>query len=381
MIEDKFLPVCEPSLLGNEAKYVSDAVSTGWISSSGKYVQAFETSFANYCKVEYAVGVCNGTVAIHLALRALDIGPGDEVIIPSFTMISTAFAICYTGAMPVFVDCLPDTWNMDPDAFRKKITSKTKAVIPVHIMGLMCDMDAISNIASEYGIKVIEDAAEAHGAEYKGKRSGSLSEISCFSFFANKNLSTGEGGMCLTHKPELFDKLRYFKNLCFPLDAAREYIHQDIGFNYRLSNLHAAVGLAQVEKADEYKKMRSHNNMLYRKFLKEVSGIQFQKDSDSIYGHVHWMNSIIVDKTKFGKNRDELMAYLKENQIDSRKLFAGMHRQPSLKKYGCDMSGDYAATDFLSENGLYLPSTSNLKEAQIARVSDTIFNFANIKVS
>ncbi|MDV6236889.1 DegT/DnrJ/EryC1/StrS family aminotransferase [Leptospira ellisii] len=377
MKQDEFIPVCEPLLNGNELKYVSDAVSSGWISSSGKYVQEFENTFASYCRVKYGVGVCNGTVAIHLALQALGIGPGDEVIIPSFTMIATAFAVCYTGAMPVFVDVQPDTWNLDPDLFRKKITKKTKAVIPVHIMGLMCDMDPIIKIASEYEIKIIEDAAEAHGAEYGGRKSGSFSDVSCFSFFANKNLTTGEGGMCLTDDPDIYDRLRYLKNLSFPLGVSREYLHEDIGFNYRLSNLHAAIGLAQVEKADEYVALRKRNNVLYRRNLQTQSGIVFQNDSDPKFKHVHWMNAILVgDERK--KQRDGLMLHLKKNGIDSRKLFTGMHKQPSLKKFGCDVDGVYPVTDSISERGLYLPSSSSLNEDQISRISGLVRDFVSV---
>ncbi|MEQ9362917.1 MAG: DegT/DnrJ/EryC1/StrS family aminotransferase, partial [Leptospirales bacterium] len=191
----EFIPVCEPALLGKELEYVSEAVRTGWISSSGKYVGEFERSFAEYCGVKYAVGVCNGTVAIHLALRAAGIGPGDEVIVPDFTMIATAFAVCYTGAKPVFVDVDENTWNLNTQALEAKITDRTRAVIPVHIMGLPCEMDGIQAIADRRGLIVIEDAAEAHGADYAGRKTGGLGKMAAFSFFANKNLTTGEGGM------------------------------------------------------------------------------------------------------------------------------------------------------------------------------------------
>ena len=199
MSEKHFIPVCEPTLLGNELKYVTDAVQTGWISSAGKYVREFEERFADYCGCKYGVAVCNGTVALHLALVAAGIGEGDEVIIPDFTMIATAFAVCYTGAKPVFVDADPETWNIDSSKIEEKITSRTKAIIPVHLFGLMCDMDAIANIAKKHGLMVIEDAAEAHGAEYKGHKSGSVSNLAAFSFFANKNITTGEGGMVVTN--------------------------------------------------------------------------------------------------------------------------------------------------------------------------------------
>ena len=369
-----FIPVCTPLLGGNEIKYVTNAVSTGWISSSGSYVTAFEEAFAKYCGVKYAVAVCNGTVAIHLALSALGIGKGDEVIIPSFTMIATAFAVCYTGATPVFVDADKDTFNIDVTKIEEKITSKTKAIIPVHIFGNMCNMDEIERIAKKHNLFIVEDSAEAHGAEYKGKKSGSFSAIASFSFFANKNLTTGEGGMVVTNNEEYFKKCKYFKNMCFPVDAPRVYLHDDIGFNYRMSNLHAAIGLAQVEKADEYRNMRIKNANLYMRYLSDVPGITFQKDEpDSL--NVHWMNTIVIDPKIYGHNKDELIAHLKANNIDTRLLFQSMSKQKSLKDFGCDCSGTYPVTDWLSDNGFYLPSASSLTEEQIKYICNVIKEF------
>lgn len=369
-----FIPVCTPLLGGNEIKYVTDAVSTGWISSSGSYVTQFEEAFAKYCGVKYAVAVCNGTVAIHLALSALGIGKGDEVIIPSFTMIATAFAVCYTGATPVFVDADKDTFNIDVTKIEEKITSKTKAIIPVHIFGNMCNMDEIERIAKKHNLFIVEDSAEAHGAEYKGKKSGSFSAIASFSFFANKNLTTGEGGMVVTNNEEYFKKCKYFKNMCFPVDAPRVYLHDDIGFNYRMSNLHAAIGLAQVEKADEYRDMRIKNANLYMRYLSDVPGITFQKDEpDSL--NVHWMNTIVIDPKIYGHNKDELIAHLKANNIDTRLLFQSMSKQKSLKDFGCDCSGTYPVTDWLSDNGFYLPSASSLTEEQIKYICNVIKEF------
>jgi perosamine synthetase len=369
---EEFIPVCEPSLLGNEKKYVLDALESGWISSAGKYVSEFESQFAKFCGVEYGVGVCNGTVAIHLALVALGIGKGDEVIIPNFTMIATAFAVCYTGATPVFVDADPNTWNIDVNKIEEKITKKTKAILPVHIMGLTCNMDEINKIASAYNLSVIEDAAEAHGATFKGKKAGSLGDIATFSFFANKNLTTGEGGMVVTENKEIASKLKYYKNLCFPLEGAREYKHDDIGFNYRISNLHSAIGLAQLEKAEEYTNSRIKNFNLYLQYLNGIEGIFTQIWDNSTYKHVHWMNAFYIDPKIFGRNRDELMERLRENGIDSRKLFTGMHAQKSLQKYGCTTDLAFPSTINLSENGFYLPSSSHLKEIQIEKVCDII---------
>lgn len=369
-----FIPVCTPLLGGNEIKYVTDAVSTGWISSSGSYVSKFEEAFSSYCGVKYGVAVCNGTVAIHLALAALGIGKGDEVIIPSFTMIATAFAVCYTGAIPVFVDADKDTWNIDVTKIEEKITSKTKAIIPVHIFGNPCDMTKICELAKKYKLYIIEDAAEAHGAEYDGKKTGSFSDIASFSFFANKNLTTGEGGMVITDNEEYFKNCRYFKNMCFPVDAPRVYSHEDIGFNYRMSNLHAAIGLAQVEKADEYRAMRIKNAKRYMKNLSDCPGIIFQKDQPNGL-NVHWMNTIVINPSEYGHSKDELINHLKDNGIDTRLLFVSMNHQKSLKDYGCDCSGNYPVTDWLTENGFYLPSASNLTEKEIDFICDVIKGF------
>jgi perosamine synthetase len=369
-----FVPVCEPFLNGNEKEYVNDCLTTGWISSAGKYVKSFEDRFAEYCGVNYAVGVCNGTVALHLALVALGIKEGDEVILPNFTMIASSFAICYTGAIPVFVDAESDSWNIDVSKIEEKITSKTKAIMPVSIFGHPCDMDAIWTLAKKYDLKVLEDAAESHGAEYKGKKTGNLADITAFSFFANKNLTTGEGGMVVTNDERLYNLCRYHKNLCFPLNAPRNYTHEDIGFNYRISNIHSAIGLAQVEKADEYRDLRIKNANLYEKYLQAIPGVVLQKTSKDVL-NVHWMNSLVIEPKAYGRTRDELVAELKNNNVDTRLLFVGMHRQPALKKFGCDCLGQYPVTDWLTENGFYLPSGSNLTEEVISGICQIIKAF------
>lgn len=370
-MKEKFIPVCEPTLLGNEKKYLLDAIESGWISSAGQYIDAFEKAYAAYCGVKHGIAVCNGTVALHLALQALEIGEGDEVLIPDFTMIASAFSVCYTGATPVFVDAESETWNMDVQKIEAKITKRTKAIMPVHIYGHPCEMNVISNLAKKYNLKIIEDAAEVHGAEYHEKKCGSLSDIAAFSFFANKIITTGEGGMVLTNDDELAEKCRYYKNLCFPRNKGRVYFHEDIGFNYRMSNLHAAVGLAQLEKIDEYVEMRKKNNSFYQKYLAAVPGIMFQPEKSNAK-NVYWMNGIVVDKSKYGLSRDGLMLKLKEKGVDTRMFFTGMHRQQALIKYGCDCNGEYPVTEWLSMNGLYLPSGSSLQEEDIKFICDMI---------
>lgn len=370
-MSDKFIPVCEPLLSGNERKYVLEALETGWISSAGKYIPAFEEAFAKYCGVKHGIAVSNGTVALHLSLVALGVGRGDEVIVPNFTMIASAFAVCYTGAVPVFVDAEPETWNIDPAKIEEKITEKTKAIMPVHIYGHPCDMDPILSVARRHNLKVLEDAAEVHGAEYRGKKCGSLGDIAAFSFFANKVATAGEGGMVLVDDDELANRCRYHKNLCFPLSGNREYKHHDIGFNYRMSNLHAAVGLAQVERLDYYVESRRRINSLYRKYLGKTPGIIFQPEKEWAK-NVYWMNGIVVNKDEFGMSRDELVVKLRQKGIDTRLFFRGMNEQPSLKKFGCDCDGDYPVTNYLANNGLYLPSGSGLEEESIEYISKII---------
>lgn len=366
-------PVCEPFLTGNELKYATDAIKSGWISSSGKYVTLFEEKFAEYCGALHASTACNGTAALHLALKAADICEGDEVIVPNFTMSATAFAVCYVGAKPVFVDAHPDTWNIDADLIIDKITDMTKALLITSIFGNPCDMKKIQAIAAKNNLVLIEDAAESIGAEYDGKKTGNLADITAFSFYANKNITTGEGGMVVTNDDEMHKNVNYFKNMCFPQEGKRIYIHNDIGFNYRLSNVLSAIGLAQLEKADFYRTCRMKNAAIYEKCLQSVPGIIFQKDTKNAL-NVHWMNSIIIDENLFGHTRDELMDFLEYESIETRLLFTGMHLQPSLKKYlkSEETSDIYPVSDYLTNNGLYLPSSSALKKSGIESICKSI---------
>ena len=373
-MKNEFIPVCAAYMAGNEKKYINDCIDTGWISSAGKYVSEFEKAFAKYSGCKYAVSVSSGTAALHLALAAIGIKKGDEVIIPSFTMIACAFAVCYTGAKPVFIDVDEKTWNIDVSKIEQKITKKTKAIMPVHIFGNPCNMKEIAKIAKKHKLHIVEDCAEAHGAEYNGKKAGSFSSVSAFSFFANKNLTTGEGGMVVTNSKKYYDKCRYLRNMSYSLTKPRTYEHDEIGFNYRMTNLQAAVGLAQTELADKYKAMRIKNNGLYKKFLSQADGIIFQQDEKNAV-NVHWMNAILVDSKKYGRTKDELVGFLKQNGIDTRFLFTGMHKQKCLKKYGCAVKGNYKNTDMLTKGGLYLPSSSNLTEKQIKKICSLILYF------
>lgn len=371
-MQNRLIPVCEPFLNGDEKSFIIDAVDSGWISSAGEYINRFEEGFANYLGVNNAVTVSSGTAALHVALLALGIKTGDEVIIPDFTMIASAFAVVYTGANPVFVDSDISTWNIDPRKIEEKITPRTKAIMAVHIYGHPCEMDEIISIANKYNLAIIEDAAEVHGAKYKEKYCGSLGHISCFSFFANKIITTGEGGMIATNDSCLADKCRYFKNLCFPLSGERKYVHEDIGFNYRMSNLLAAIGLAQLNKIDYYIKCRRDNNDLYKLLLANVPGITFQVEKEYSF-NVFWMNGILIDETKFGINRDKLILELRKKGVDSRTFFVGMHNQPALKKnMDVSITSEYPISSYLEMNGLYLPSGSGLSNEDVRYISKVI---------
>ena len=241
------IPVCVPFIGEEELKNVTDCVKTNWISSKGKYVEEFEKKFANYCGCKYGIATTNGTTALHLALVSLGVGKGDEVIIPSFTMIATMFAIIYCGAKPVLVDAERETWNIDVDKIEEKVTNKTKVIMPVHIYGHPCDMDVILKVAKKHNLYVVEDAAEAHGADYKGKKAGGIGNIGCFSFYANKIITTGEGGMVVTNDKEIAERAKSLKDLAFP-KGKRIYLHSRVGYNYRMKNIHAAIWLAKFEK-------------------------------------------------------------------------------------------------------------------------------------
>lgn len=372
MPQQDFIPVCEPLLAGRELEYVTKAVSAGWISSSGGYVRDFEREFAAYLGVPCAVTTTSGTAALHLALLAAGIGPGDEVLIPAFTMIASAFAVCYTGAMPVFVDAEPATWNIDVTRIAEKLTARSRAIMPVHVYGHSCDMAGLQRIADAHELLVIEDAAEAIGSRYQDKLCGSFGDLACFSFFANKLVTTGEGGMVVARDERFADRLRYFKNLCFPLNGPRRYVHEDIGYNYRMPNVLAAIGLAQLERADFYLQRRRENAARYDQRLRGQRGITTPPNAAYTLNS-YWMYGILIEDD-FGRTRDEVMTGLQAAGIDTRSFFVSMHRQPALAKYGCDVAGDYPVCDLLSRKGLYLPSGSGLSEANLHRTVDALLS-------
>lgn len=357
------IPVAEPNLSGNELKYVKDCIESGWISSIGEYVKKFEQGFSKYCGVKHGIAVANGTVALHLALEALGIKTGDEVIVPALTFVATANAVKYTGAKPVFVDSEPRTWNIDPEKIEEKITKKTKAIIPVHLYGHPCDMDRINETAEKHGLKVIEDAAEAHGAEYKKKKVGSLSDISCFSFYGNKILTTGEGGICLTNDEKTAEKIEQLKD--HGMSKERRYYHPQMGYNYRLTNIQAALGLAQLERIEQTIEAKRRNAKIYNSLLKDVKGITLPVE-ESWAKNVYWMYSILVEKD-YRLKRDELMAKLKQEGIDTRPFFIPLHKMPYLS------GGEkLPIAEGLGEKGINLPSSVKLTKEQIEKITSII---------
>lgn len=353
------IPVCEPYLMGNEKEYVLDCLKTNWISSKGKYIEEFEKKFANYCGCKWGISTTSGTTALHLALAILSTSEGDEVIVPTFTMASPVFAVSYCGAKPVFVDCEPETYNIDVDRIEEAITLSTRVILPVHIYGHPCNMAPILKLAMKYHLYVIEDAAEAHGAEYRSKRVGSLSHIGCFSFYANKMITTGEGGMLVTNSKEIAEKARSLKDLAHSRD--RRFLHTDIGFNYRMTNIQAAIGLAQLEKVDEYVTRRRANALLYNKLLEGIEGIRLPIEKEWAK-NVYWMYAIQVEG-----NRDEFMKKLGEKGIDTRTFFVPMHQQPM---YEDDES--FPVAEEISKKGLYLPSGTGLSAEQIEYICSCV---------
>jgi len=358
------LPVAEPSLGEKELLYVTECVLTGWVSSAGKFVTQFEEMFAEFCSTRYAIATSSGTAALHLALLALDIGPGDEVIVPTLTFIATANAVTYTCARPVFVDSEPETWNIDPIRIEEAITPHTKAVIPVHLYGHPADMDPILEIAARHGLAVVEDAAEAHGAHYKGRCVGGIGDIGTFSFYGNKIITTGEGGMIVTNRADLAEKIRTLRN--HGMSSERRYYHAMLGYNYRLTNLQAAIGVAQMEKVEAILADKQRIARAYTAGLQAVPGICLPPHA-SRADNVYWLYSILVEPDVFGRTRDELMAYLKEEDIETRPLFPPVHTQPVY-----DTGQRLPVAEHLAATGLSLPSAVGLRPEDTARVVQAV---------
>lgn len=349
-------PVAIPNLNGNELKYLMDAFLSSWISSSGEYITKFESSFSHYCDCKYGVAVSNGTVALHLALLALGVGEGDEVIVPDLTFAATINAVLHAKATPVIVDVELDSWCIDPKQIEKAITAKTKAIIPVHIYGQPCDMNAVMAIAKKHHLFVVEDCAEAHGATYAGKKVGSIGDIGCFSFFGNKVITTGEGGMCVTNNKALDEKMRVLRD--HGMSKSRRYWHDVVGYNYRLTNLQAAIGLAQLERIGEIHKNREFYEKTYRDVFLENDRVFMQRNDLPERKKITWLVSILLDESL---DRDQYILALKGKGVDARPFFYPLSDMAIYKEFCAENSFN---AKLLSRCGLNLPTYESLKSAE-----------------
>lgn len=365
------IPVNQPLLDGNEKQYLLECIETGWISSEGPFVKQLEEQFVERVGRQYGISVTNGSAALDAAVVALGIGPGDEVILPTFTIISCAAAIVRTGAIPVVVDSDPATWNMDVNQIEAKITPRTKAIMVVHIYGLPVDMDPVLAIARQYGLKVIEDAAEMHGQTYKGRPCGSFGDISTFSFYPNKHITTGEGGMIVTDDPVLADRCRSLRNLCF--QPQKRFVHEELGWNLRMSNLQAALGVAQLERLDEFVSRKRWMGQHYTKLLTGTAGLQLPLPKTDYADNIYWVYGLVLDDS-VSFDAEDLICRLRQQKIGTRPFFWCMHEQPVFRKMGLFQNESYPVAESLARRGLYIPSGLALTEKQVGQVVETLIN-------
>lgn len=360
------ISIAVPVFRGNEKKYLNECIDTGWVSANGHFIQDFQEKFAAFCGSKYALACANGTVTLHLIVKALGIGPGDEVIMPTLTYVATANAVAECGATPAFVDSEPDTWNVSPEAVERAITPRTKAIIPVHLYGLSCDMTALLDISRRYCLPIIEDAAEAHGALWDGKRVGSMGKAGSFSFFGNKIITSGEGGMIVTDDEELYHRLMLLRTQ--GIDPARRYWHVMRAYNYRMTNMQAAVGLAQLENVDWHMGERRRVADTYKRLFREkLEGYVAIQKAEKPENHVYWMNSIILTG-KAKKDRDTVMAEMEAKNIEMRPLFYPMHIMPPYR----DTSLSCPVAESLSARGINLPSHALLHDEEIEYIVDSL---------
>lgn len=357
------IPVYAPYLHGNEKKYVNECLDTSWISSRGAFISRFEEAFCQYTGASHATSVCNGTVALHLAMEALGLGSGDEVIVPTLTYIASVNTIAQTGAVPVFVDSLESTWQVDPEDVRRKITSKTKAVMAVHLYGLPCDMDALVAICQEHGLYLIEDCAEAFGSLYKGRHVGTFGDVATFSFFGNKTITTGEGGMVVCRDERLHQRCCHLK--AQGVSSSREYWHVELAYNYRMTNICAAIGLAQLEQIDEILARKRAIADAYAEGLKGLP-LKVHQEMPNVR-HSYWMCSVLLDDAAA---RDDLRRHLAELEIETRPFFYPAHTMPVYRE-----EASYPVAESLSARGINLPSWPGLDQNETGRVIEVIRSY------
>ncbi len=358
------IPISQPWLTDAERRHVNACMESGWISSLGEFVTRFEQGFAAFCGCRYGVSVNSGTAALHLALAALEIGPGDEVIVPGLTFAATANAVIYTGARPVFADCGRDSWNMDPSAVERLIGPRTRAVIPVHLFGLPCRMDALRRIAVDHDLVLVEDAAEAHGARFGDEMVGSMGRIGCFSFYGNKLITTGEGGMCVTSDERLAMRMRLLRD--HGMDKERRYWHTEVGFNYRLTNPLAAIGCAQLERIDAILRRRQRIRDLYAQGLNDLPAQL--PDHDPPAHNVFWMVTLVMNSPYARRDRDDLLDHLRARGVDARPFF---HPLPTMPPYTSHHVRLPHAQSW-SDRGLMLPTYHQLTDSDIHHICDAI---------
>lgn len=364
-----FIPVNEPLLNGNEKKYLNNCIETGWISSEGPYVKEFEEKFSKRAGRKFGIAVCNGTAALEAAVIAAGVKKGDEVILPSFTIISCASSIIRAGAIPVLVDSEEDNWNMNVNQIRKKITNKTTAIMIVHIYGLPVDIDPVLKLAEEFNLKIIEDAAELIGQTYKGKPCGSFGDVSTFSFYPNKHITTGEGGMIVTDDPEIESRCRSLRNLCFKPE--KRFVHDELGFNFRMTNLQAALGLAQFERLDEFINRKRWIGKLYNEQFRNFPYFNIPLEKSEFAENIYWVYGILLNE-KSKMNAEEIMKLLNQKNIGTRPFFYPMHLQPVFNKMGLFENEKYPVSEKLSEFGFYIPSGLALTEDQIITSAESL---------
>ena len=361
-----FIPVNEPVLDGNERKYLNECIDTGWISSEGPFIREFETRFAERVGRRHGIAVCNGSAALDAAVAALDIGPGDEVILPTFTIISCAAAVSRLGATPVVVDCDAATWNMDVAAIESRITDRTRAIMPVHIYGLPVDMDPLLDIAKRHKLHVIEDAAEMIGQDYRGRPCGSLGTISTFSFYPNKHVTTGEGGMIVTDDDALAERCRGLRNLA--MKPPRRFVHDEIGWNFRMTNMQAAIGLAQLERLDEFVPRKRHIFDRYTALLSDIPSLQLPVPCTDYSTNINWVYGLVIDDG-VAFDADEAMKRLAAKGVGTRPFFWPMHEQPVYLNAGLFKGEKYPNAERIARRGFYLPSGLALSDEQMDRVA------------
>ena len=363
-----FIPVNEPLLDGNEKKYLAECVDTGWISSEGPFVRRLEEGMAQRTGRKFGIAVCNGSAALDAAVAALRLGPGDEVILPAFTIISCASAIVRAGATPVLVDSDPQTWNMDVSRIAGQITPRTKAIMVVHLYGLPVDMDLVLELARQHGLKVIEDAAEAIGQTYKGKPCGSFGDISTLSFYPNKHVTTGEGGMVLTDDLALAERCRSLRNLCF---QKKRFVHEELGWNFRMSNIQAALGVAQLERLDEFIALKRRMGLRYNELLSNAPGLQLPLIDTPYAENVYWVFGVVL-KEEASPGADVLMERLAALGIGTRPFFWPMHEQPVFRRMGLFNGVQCPVAEYIARRGFYLPGGLALTEAQQQRAAGAL---------